>query len=468
MHRSVHVLLIACALAAGIHASQLPPQLPRNLRVSAADSTPPVCAITAPTSSATYDNGAVSSITTIAGTITDNVAVSTNLTWSNSLTGGSGSGTVSGSSTSETWSIASISLSSGDNPITVTCRDSSGNTHTDTITVTYTPSGGSAPAVDVLFYSSFTGCSGDLGRMTTSSWRFGSVGGIVPTQCPADIDNGNVNIGLGLGQCTDGLSGGGGSDCVGSTNATNDRKYSVVDSTGNCTTGKGGRGLGIWIGQSVNGPNYSGGVSVKFNEASPLPEVYIRWCVNWSTDIKLGGTGDGSPYPVVREHKSLYFSGTGCQNGTTLNTGCYWDLVFDHWRMGYGSTSDHCGTGWTGIMGSGSAYSDGQDHWFELRVKRNSVVTVADGEIEFQVDGVTVCDLTNVKFNTATSPGSQGFTEFVIPSNGQWSIMGSGATDSAPCNCPAFDRRYKVDDVLVHLGPGFAGAYQAGRANGDY
>lgn len=462
MRRLLYTALLASLFAgAPLLAEQLP--ILRTLRLppaAAQDSTPPVCRITAPSEgdnngAGTHDNGSTAPLTTLAGTASDNVGV-TLVQWS---TDQGDSGDATGTTS---WSVGSIPLTSGvTTTVTVTCRDAAGNTHTDTLAVDYAAAGGGD--VNVLFYTSFNGCSGDLGRMTTTAWRFGHTGGIIPNSCPADIDNGNVNVALGLGQCTDGLSGGGGSDCVGSTNSTNDRKYSVIDATGNCSTGDGGRGLGIWIGQSVTGPNYSGGIAFNFNEASPLAEVYIRWCGNWDTDIKLGGTGDGSPYAVVREHKMLYFNGTGCNNGTLGNTGCYWDLVFNHFRMGYGGTSDHCGMGWGGMMGADDAYSDGQDHWFELRVKRNSDPSIADGQIEFYVDGVQVCDEDDAKFNTASSPGSLGFSSFVIPHNGQWSIMGSGATDSAPCNCPSFDRRYKIDDVLIHTGPGFAGPYDAMR-----
>jgi hypothetical protein len=52
------------------------------------------------------------------------------VTWSNSR---GGSGTASGTTS---WSISNITLSSGDNVITVTVTDSAGNTGTDTITVT--------------------------------------------------------------------------------------------------------------------------------------------------------------------------------------------------------------------------------------------------------------------------------------------------------------------------------------------
>jgi hypothetical protein len=86
--------------------------------------------ITSPTSNPTYSTG--SSSLSIGGTVSDNVAV-TSVSWTNSL---GGSGTCSGTNT---WSKSGIVLSSGQNIITVTAKDVTGNTGTDTLTVTYTP-----------------------------------------------------------------------------------------------------------------------------------------------------------------------------------------------------------------------------------------------------------------------------------------------------------------------------------------
>ena len=97
------------------------------------DTTDPVCTITAPTSSATYDNGAGSSVN-IGGTASDNVEVSS-IAWACPTctpTSDTATGTTS-------WSESGIGLSSGDNVITVTATDSSSNTGQDVITITYTP-----------------------------------------------------------------------------------------------------------------------------------------------------------------------------------------------------------------------------------------------------------------------------------------------------------------------------------------
>ena len=93
------------------------------------DVTPPVLTITSPTSSATY--GTQITPLTVGGTCSDNVDCSS-VTWVNSL---GGSGTATGTLS---WS-ANITLTTGDNVITVTGVDPAANNHSDIITVTYTP-----------------------------------------------------------------------------------------------------------------------------------------------------------------------------------------------------------------------------------------------------------------------------------------------------------------------------------------
>ena len=64
----------------------------------------------------------------MSGSASDNVGV-TKVIWVNSL---GGSGTASGT---ESWSISNITLSKGENVVTVTARDAAGNTSTDTLKV---------------------------------------------------------------------------------------------------------------------------------------------------------------------------------------------------------------------------------------------------------------------------------------------------------------------------------------------
>jgi hypothetical protein len=98
----------------------------------AADTSAPSVTVAGPTSAATY--AASTATLVLSGTSADNVGV-TQVTWLNSR---GGSGTAAGTTN---WSVASVTLQSGANVITVTARDAAGNTATDVITVTYAASG---------------------------------------------------------------------------------------------------------------------------------------------------------------------------------------------------------------------------------------------------------------------------------------------------------------------------------------
>ena len=93
------------------------------------DTTAPTVTITSPTPNTTYTT--TSSTINLGGTASDSTSGVNNVTWSNNR---GGNGTANGTTN---WSISSISLSYGDNIITVTATDGAGNTGTDTITVTY-------------------------------------------------------------------------------------------------------------------------------------------------------------------------------------------------------------------------------------------------------------------------------------------------------------------------------------------
>ena len=93
------------------------------------DTAVPTIIITTPTSSSTYTT--TSSTMGMDGTAFDNASGISSVAWSNSKGGnGTATGTIS-------WSVSSITLSSGDNTITVTAKDNAGNTGTDAIAVTY-------------------------------------------------------------------------------------------------------------------------------------------------------------------------------------------------------------------------------------------------------------------------------------------------------------------------------------------
>lgn len=103
------------------------------------DNTAPSILITNPTTSSAYTTE--SGTTSVSGTASDNILVSS-VTWVNNR-GGSGNATGTNN-----WSTGSITLFSGENGITVTAQDSSGNTNSDYITVTYsTPASTSDPSI---------------------------------------------------------------------------------------------------------------------------------------------------------------------------------------------------------------------------------------------------------------------------------------------------------------------------------
>jgi hypothetical protein len=105
-----------------------------------ADSTPPTVTITSPTSAATYD--ASSATVSLSGSSADAVGV-TQVTWSNSLTGGSGTATGT-----TNWAANNIPLQVGLNTITVTSRDAAGNMGTGTLAVTFADS--TAPSLSIV------------------------------------------------------------------------------------------------------------------------------------------------------------------------------------------------------------------------------------------------------------------------------------------------------------------------------
>ncbi|MCQ3919024.1 MAG: hypothetical protein DPW20_16920, partial [Candidatus Brocadia sp.] len=91
------------------------------------DTTIPLITITSPTSNTTHTT--TSGTITLGGSASDSASGVSKVAWSSDK---GGSGTASGTTG---WSISGISLSTGDNVITVTVTDGANNTGTDTITV---------------------------------------------------------------------------------------------------------------------------------------------------------------------------------------------------------------------------------------------------------------------------------------------------------------------------------------------
>lgn len=94
------------------------------------DTTSPTIIITSPTSSSTYTSE--SNVINLEGVAFDNTSGISSVIWTNNI---GENGTTTGTTN---WSISDISLSNGDNVITVTAQDGAENTSTDTITVVYT------------------------------------------------------------------------------------------------------------------------------------------------------------------------------------------------------------------------------------------------------------------------------------------------------------------------------------------
>lgn len=122
------IALVACGATATQDAN--PGSLPAAPAGSGGgDQVPPSVNITSPASGSSTGNNVI----TIAGTASDNVAV-TQVTWRNATTGTSG--TANGTTT---WSASGISLQIGDNVIIATAHDAAGNKRDTQITVDYSP-----------------------------------------------------------------------------------------------------------------------------------------------------------------------------------------------------------------------------------------------------------------------------------------------------------------------------------------
>ena len=123
------------------------------------DTTAPVVAITSPTADTSY-NAETASLD-LGGTASDATGV-TQVTWSNSK---GGSGTAFG--TNE-WSVSGISLTEGENIITITARDAAGNESTDLLTVTYVIPDTTEPSIVISSPTSDTSYNTGVGNITLS------------------------------------------------------------------------------------------------------------------------------------------------------------------------------------------------------------------------------------------------------------------------------------------------------------
>jgi hypothetical protein len=111
-----------------------------TVRFTPPDTTPPTVAISTPTGQSSY--ATESAKVDIGGTASDDTGI-TRITWRNA---NGGSGTASGT---KSWSIAAVSLTEGDNRITVTAEDAAGNKASAQITVRFTPPDTTPPTVAI-------------------------------------------------------------------------------------------------------------------------------------------------------------------------------------------------------------------------------------------------------------------------------------------------------------------------------
>src|SRR5258706_9179800 len=142
------------------------------------DPTAPTVSITSPTTQTTYTTNA--SPVTLAGTATDNIAV-TQVTWSSDR---GGSGTAAGTTS---WSAAGIALQPGANVLTVTARDATGNAATATLTVTYTTPDTTAPTVAI---ASPTSAATYATNVTPLALKGPAAGNVAATQATSPSDRG--------------------------------------------------------------------------------------------------------------------------------------------------------------------------------------------------------------------------------------------------------------------------------------
>ncbi len=142
----------------------------------------PIVLITSPSATGSY-SAVTTPITTIAGSATSGVALAS-VTWSNDR---GGSGTATGTTT---WSIASLTLQTGVNVITVTVTDVNGLTGQATLAITY----GEAALVGAWSCDEGSGSSvadasgnGNTGTFTAPSWTAGKFGSACAFDAPAAV-----------------------------------------------------------------------------------------------------------------------------------------------------------------------------------------------------------------------------------------------------------------------------------------
>ena len=164
------------------------------------DTTVPTVTISSPTSNSTYTS--TSSTISLGGSASDSSSGISSVAWSNDR---GGNGTATGTAS---WTVSSISLSSGDNVITVTAKDGANNSGTDTLQVTYntsstvgTPTVSTGSATNVTTSSATLNGTVNANGGTTTAWfqygsTSGSYGNTSSTQTVTGSGNTTVSIGI--------------------------------------------------------------------------------------------------------------------------------------------------------------------------------------------------------------------------------------------------------------------------------
>jgi hypothetical protein len=136
-----------------------------TLTVTFTDTTAPTVAITGPTAAATFNTNSTS--VNLAGTASDNVAV-TQVTWANNR---GGSGTATGTTS---WTASSVALQPGANILTITARDAAANSGATILTVTFTDT--TPPTTAVTAPAAGATVTGTLNVTGTAADNVGVVG----------------------------------------------------------------------------------------------------------------------------------------------------------------------------------------------------------------------------------------------------------------------------------------------------
>ena len=152
------------------------------------DSTPPVIAVTSPTSTGTYS--ASSSTINLAGTASDDVGVA-QVTWA---TDKGATGTATGTSN---WTISGVPVSSGSTQITVTARDAAGNASSALLAVTSSFSGLSDTTPPTIVITSPTSGSSFTASSSTISIAGTASDNAAVTQVTWSTDKGASGIATG-------------------------------------------------------------------------------------------------------------------------------------------------------------------------------------------------------------------------------------------------------------------------------